>query len=237
MSLPELRKLAKVHALDASLREIRARLNQLDGGKRIQEQIDKIRTDHASTLEKTSRLTAEQRELEAQNQATESKIKKFEAELYSGKVVNPREIAAIEKEIALLKRQREAADERLLELMEEVPPAKEASKVVEDAIAAREAQLAEYRAKEGPAREKLEAEYKKRLDMRPTLLSQIDKSLADKYELICKANHGIGLSIVEAGRCGCGVQIPARTMAAAQEGKVVVCQGCHRIIYALEGLV
>ncbi|MBW7928588.1 MAG: hypothetical protein H3C58_11000 [Fimbriimonadaceae bacterium] len=237
MSLPELRKLAKVHALDASLREIRARLSQLDGGKRLQEQIEKIRTDHAATLEKTSRLTGEQRELESQNQATEAKIKKFEAELYSGKVVNPREIAAIEKEIAALKRQREAADERLLELMEEVPPAKAASKVVEDAIAAREAQLAEYRAKEGPAREKLEAEYKKRLEMRPTMLTQIDSSLVQKYETICKANHGIGLSIVEAGRCGCGVQIPARTMAAAQEGKVVVCQGCHRIIYAPEGVV
>ncbi|MBZ0212529.1 MAG: hypothetical protein K8H99_01905, partial [Nitrospirae bacterium] len=135
MSLPELRKLAKVHALDASLREIRTRLSQLDGGKRLQEQIEKIRTDHAATLEKTSRLTGEQRELESQNQATEAKIKKFEAELDSGKVVNPREIAAIEKEIAALKRQRETADERLLELMEEVPPAKAASKVVEDAIA------------------------------------------------------------------------------------------------------
>ncbi|MCW5942290.1 MAG: hypothetical protein KIS66_08655 [Fimbriimonadaceae bacterium] len=238
MSLAELRKLTKLHLLDQSIREIRARAAALDGGKRILAQIDKIKQDNAEILADAHRLSAEQKDLELQSEGIDAKLKKFEGELYGGKIVNSREIQNVEKEIEALKRQRGHFDERLLELMELVPAAREQAKHVEEALAQKDVQLAEYRVKAAEARTQLEAEFKKRMEMRPKLVAEIDPSLYAKYDHIRQKHGGVGLAIVDGRACGaCGTQVPTRVIVAAQEGKVVLCEACHRLLVATEGVV
>lgn len=238
MSLAELRKLTKLHHLDQAIREIRTRAAALDGGKRIRAQIEKIRQENAEVLGEAHRLSAEQKDLELQSQGNDAKLKKFEADLYGGRIVNSREIQNVEKEIEALKRHRGHLDERLLELMDLVPAAKERAKHVEEAIAQKEAQLAEYKVKAAEARVRLEAEFKKRMEMRPRVVAEIEPALCAKYDAIRQKHGGIGLALVDGRACGaCGTQVPTRVIVAAQEGKVVVCEACHRILVSMEGVV
>src|SRR5688500_809412 len=114
MAEGDLRKLWKLHLIDTAILEIRARAAALDPGKRIQAQIDALAKELEASPAKT--LGAELSDLELQQKGIASKIAKIEKDLYGGKIVNPREVENLQKEIEALRRQRAGLDERILEL-------------------------------------------------------------------------------------------------------------------------
>lgn len=240
MSLGALRKLAKLHTLDSSIREIRARAAALDGGKRIQAKIEAIRKENHEVLEHAAALKREQTDLELQVQTLEDKRAKLEKELYGGRIVNPREVVAMEQEIENLRNRRSKAEDRLIEIMEELPPAQAAAQRILDEIAAWERKLVDYRQKAKEAMATYEAEFKKRTALRPRLAAEVDGPLLARYEAIRKKHGGIGLAEIAPGTdtCGaCGMKLATRLLENARAGKVVTCEACHRILYAPEGVI
>ena len=127
MASSDLRRLWKLHRIDAAILEIRNRAAALNVGKKASAEIESLSQQLAASDYK--RLHAEQQDLELQQKSVEDKIAKYDGQLYGGKVVNPREVENIEKEIVILKRQKEELESRLLEIWDLLPPAK--SKAVE----------------------------------------------------------------------------------------------------------
>src|SRR5579862_1664583 len=103
MALSELRRLHKLHLIDMALLEIRKRAAALDPGRKTAAEIKALETELNASPSRM--LQAELLDLELKQKSFQEKINKFEKELYGGKIVNPREVEAVQKEIGILKRQ------------------------------------------------------------------------------------------------------------------------------------
>src|SRR5579862_3855446 len=118
MPSSDLRHLHKLFLIDMALVDIRKRAATLDPGRKTAAEIQALEKDLNEGPARM--LQAELIDLELKQKSFQEKANKFEKDLYGGKVVNPREVEAIQKEIAILKRQRGEFDERILTILDEL---------------------------------------------------------------------------------------------------------------------
>ena len=136
MSYTDFRALHNLHLLDVAIVEIRRRAAALDPGKAIQAEINKLQAQYDEVGGQYKALHGEQADLELHQKAIDNKVAQIEKELYGGKVVNSREVENLNKDIAAHKKRRSDLDERLFELLELVPPAKEAADAIVNSLEA-----------------------------------------------------------------------------------------------------
>lgn len=234
-----LRALHHLHQIDAAIASLRDQAAALDPGRAIQARLAKLNQSHAAAAADHSKLKAELTDLEVQQKGIEEKLKKIDREVYGGKVVNPREVENLQKEIDILKRQRGAHDERILELWELVPPAAAKAEEAAKQIDAAKTELAEFQKEVLQKRSKLEQEFRARSAERPEAAKKVEPALLTRYESIRQKHGGLGMTTIDKrGACMlCGTLLPRKTVEAALEDRVVTCETCHRILYASEGLI
>ena len=239
MPIDDLRKLWKLHLVDLALHEIRKRAAGLDPGRKIQAELAALTQDFEQKSSAAKVLTTEQTDAELHQKSIDDKLKRIDKDMYGGKVVNPREVEALEREIAILKKQRGDIDVRLLELWEEIPPTKKLAEEAAARVAEKKKELDEYQKNVIKFKHQLESEFKERSEKRPGLAKEVPASLLARYEAIKQRQGGIGMAeVTKKGACGgCGTQLPTKVVENAKEGNVVTCEACHRIIYASEGLI
>jgi uncharacterized protein len=237
MASPDLRRLWKLHLIDAAIQDIRNRAAHMDVGQKLTAEIEELNKKLEANGYK--KLHAEQQDLELQQKSIDDKLAKFDKELYGGKVVNPREVENFEKEIAMLKKQRGALDERILEIWEATPPLKEEADKIEAEIAKKKLEVAATRQKAVSLKAQLETDFKTKTADRAAAAKDQNPSLLAKYDTIRNKHNGVGMAeVVKKRQCGaCGTLLPERTLQAALDDKVVSCESCHRILYYTEGVV
>ena len=239
MASAELQRLWKLSQIDTGLVEVRHKAANLDIGKKIAAEIEELKKQDAEVGGRARKLSADLTDLELAQKGIDDKLKKIDKQLYGGSVVNSREVENLEKEILALKRQRDGNDEKILELWEIVPPAKEAADKIEKKIAEKTKQLAERKKAALVEKAALETEFARLTKLRPDALRGIGPGLLNKYDGIRQRMGGIGM--VEATRkkacTGCGTLLPERMVQALREDKVITCESCHRILYYTEGVV
>lgn len=238
MASAELRRLHQLYQVDQALHDIRKRAAALDPGRKTAAEIQALekQADEAPAR----KLQVEQTDLELKQKSIDDKIKKYEKDLYGGKVVNPREVETIQKEIAMLKRQRGDLDGRILEIWEELPKSKDELDRIEKAISERKQALSREHKAVLQEKAALQAEFEQQSKKRPLLVKDISPALLSRYESIRQKHNGVGMSDVDVRRrtCGaCGTSLPTRTIEALKEDKVITCESCHRILYYSEGAV
>jgi|SRR5947209_8019749 len=235
----DLRKLWKLHLVDLGLHEIRKRAAALDPGRKIQGELAVLTADFDTKNAALKSLTSEQTDTELQQKSLDDKLKRIDKELYGGKVVNPREVATLQKEVATLKNHRGDLDVRLLELWEEIPPARVLAEESGKKVAAKKQELDEYQKTVFKLKAQLEAEFKERAAQRPIAAQEVPPALLARYEAIRKKYDGIGMArISKTGSCeACGTRLPTKVVEDVKDGRVVTCEACHRILYASEGLL
>lgn len=232
----DLRNLWKLHLVDSAIVDIRKRHAGLDPGREIMAAMDVLKKEFEEKNGLYKALHAEQTDLELQQKTLEAKSKKINAELYGGKIVNPREVENFQKELAIFKKQSGDIDLRILELWDLIPPAKADSDDLASKIALKERELAEFRAKSADNRTFLESEFKAKSALRPGLAAKVSKELLTKYDSIRQKHGGIGMAEVMANQsCGaCGTKLPDRSVLMAVEKKMISCEACHRMLYKAE---
>ena len=239
MPSADLRRLWKLHLIDVAIQEIRNRAAHLDVGQKILAEIEALNKELADKGGKAKALSGELQDLELGQKSIDDKIAKIQKDLYSGKIVNPREVENFEKEIEILRKQKSGSDERILELWEIVPPAKEQADKIEAAIAEKKKELAEKQKKALTVKTQLEADFKTRMAERPAAVNEVNPSLLARYESIRPKHDGVGMAeVVKRRQCGaCGTLLPERTLQMLLDDKLVTCESCHRILYFTEGVI
>ena len=239
MTSPSLQRLWRLHEIDLAIVEVRKRAAALDPGKTIQAQINALDAEYAEKGGRAKELSSEQTDLELKQKTIDEKIKKIDKELFGGKIVNPREVEAFEKEIEMFKRQRASMDERLLELFELVPPSNAAAAEVQKKIDAKKAELADYQKRVVKEQERLKVEFGRVNAQRPEAATGIEPGLLARYDAIRQKQGGVGMSkVTKIGTCEmCGMKLPIKSIEGAKEGRVVTCEACHRILYCTDGLL
>ena len=205
-----------------------ARLAELAGGLAAVDQAAAERRGSLATLQR------EQARLEDEIDMVTRKARSEEDRAASGKVTSPKELTAIQEEVAALKRRQSALEDDLLERMEQRETL--------------EAELVELDRR----RETLTAEQVEVTRARDAILVEIDRDLAAEqaaadavasriggelqalYDQIRKRQGGVGVAALAGDTCqGCRVSISAVELAALRKlppETVKRCENCRRIL-------
>lgn len=166
--------------------------------------------------------------------ALQSKSRQTEDSLYAGRILAPRELDNLRRDLEHLKRRIAEAEERLLALMQTVDDlqaevtkgAAELETFEAEWASAHEADLTLYR--------DLRARLQALQGQRETLRGQIEPRALALYDELRRAKGGMPLAPMSGGVCQvCRVTVPsakAQVVERAEEA-VVLCLGCGRMLY------
>lgn len=232
----ELKKIAKVQKVDTAINELKRKFATIDPGRGPMAAVEAARQALAETASAHSTLRQEAEDLELSTKGIEQKIESEQKRLYSGGVYNAKDADAIDREVANLKTRRAKNDERLLELWEEVPPAKQREDEVAEALKAAEARLAEYRSKYDTFRVEFESRMTDLVAKREAVVTGVSADLLKKYEQNRDKRHGLAVSLVVDGLCSaCSTPVPKKQLGDVVAGHVLeTCQNCARFLYVDE---
>ena len=226
--------LYKLHKIDAALHEMKLQAAALDQGQEAAAKLKTLMESSSEVREKSKTLSHEQKELELEQKALEDKVKKFDQQLFSGSISNAREVENVQKEIVMLKGLIDKHDERLLELMDELPPIKKEADAVEAEMAKLQLHIAERKKLAVQEHEALKARYQETAKLRPAAAARVPKPLLDLYEPL-KAKHGTGMALItNTSNCGtCGMAVAERSAEMVKMDRPVQCNACRRILFSL----
>lgn len=212
----------------------------MDVGQRQQAEIDKLSPAHNEAHQKLKETQQRITDLELAQKGDDQKRAKIGKELFGGKVINPREVANLEKEIEIIKRKQDVEADSLLELYDELPPLRKAF----DELAAKMNKLVAERDEKRKAavaeKAKIESTFKELSSRRPEATKGISAGLLARYDNIRQHHGGVGMVeiIKKTGNCGgCGTHLPERTVSLLKDDKIALCESCHRLLYFTEGVV
>lgn len=227
--------LYKLHLVDSALYDIKQHAAALDVGRAESAKIKELELDPEGVLTESRKLSAELKDLELQQGTLDDKVKKLDGDLYGGKVVNPREIAAIEKDKGLILQQRSKIDARILELWELLPPAREIAAELEGKITQLKDQIATKQVEAKKEHERLQADFKAKASERGPLAKRVPQLLLDHYEKL-RSKLDVGMAMVSNdNRCiACGMHVPPKAIVFINEDRVVQCENCRRILFKLQ---
>jgi predicted nucleic acid-binding Zn-ribbon protein len=176
--------------------------------------------------------STEQRRIEADLTDVEAKIKRDQTRMYSGQIVDPRELASLERELEHYGHRRSELEEHCLESMEQVED-------LQRQMADASRQVAELRDRWESSRPELTRQIEQLTDRlagihaeRERVAGSIDPRSLDQYGRL-RRSLGHAVSHISGGVCQwCRVAIPPKDVQHARGDVPATCSNCGRILYA-----
>ena len=221
--------------IDLQLDAFRAEVNQIEAALADHGEIEAARrklTAQAKTQEQTS---ATLRDAELALASITAAVEEKSKRLYSGSVVSPRELEALQADISQLMQQRSVREEHALQAMvvaEEAEAARDEQQAHLDSL---EATFAIKEREFGARLQELAVEIPVRERERAALLGQNDPVLVITYESLRSRVGGHVLVPVSQGRCTfCHIALPDTQLRRTQQNQeVVYCDSCGRMLYTV----
>ncbi|MFZ6030358.1 MAG: zinc ribbon domain-containing protein [Chloroflexota bacterium] len=226
--------LYRLQQIDTQLDQSRQRYEAI--AKTLQDDLA-IQQAHAQFQQAEAALHAAQktlRQVEDLVQAQNVKIELTEANLYGGKVRNPKELQDLQNESAALKRHREVLEDRQLEAMMSLEEAEAQFTGAQNALNETTARITEQHA--GLKGEQTERQRDiERLEIeRRAVLGSISPADLDHYERLRQQRRGFAVAKINNRACSaCGSTLNTSiTQSAASASQLAYCPTCGRILYA-----
>jgi hypothetical protein len=210
-TLPDLARLAEVEralaAVEASIAEVTGRRDEV--ARRQQRHEDEL-------------------------SSIETKIREVEKRLYSGTVSAPRELQAMEADVASLRRHGSDIEDHALETMQEREPLDAEISTFEQDRNGLEAEAEQLRQAIAAQTKEIDAELAVEVDARTAAAVSIPEGLLSQYERLRATEGGVGAARLVNGRCsGCHLTLPATELDRIRRERpdtVVLCDQCGRIL-------
>lgn len=231
MSLAHLYNLQQV---DIALGRTTAHRQGLDDGAATRAAAEVGTTRLAEIQDEVHAGQAKLKALDLEIRSIGGKRTQVEADMYSGRVRNPKELSAMHDEVAALGRAQSALEDDALALYEQaehLDAALSGARRDLDALRVDAERLAtEYREAAALADREIGALEARRLD----LASAVDEQLLRRYDRLRPAKGGVAVVVVRPdGTCdGCHVVVPERLISRLRDDRegVQTCDGCGRIL-------
>lgn len=228
-----------LQALDSEADGLRAERDGLPERTRLREGIAELERIAAAREEAGTRLAGvklQEAELEKEVAEAAARVASVDRNLYSGEVTSPKELEALQAELALCQGTRDALEERELVLMEQVEG-------IEGEIEAMVARTAELHA-EGEAlraailaaEERIDADLARLATERETVTPDVPEELLRNYEKMRGVARlaGVVMSHLSNDTCGaCRVNLPVKEVSRLRSGgpgSFGSCPSCQRLI-------
>jgi uncharacterized protein len=235
--IAEQRALLQLQAHDSAIDRLDHRRGSLPEDARLAELADALGVVEQLTAEREGTLATVQRDqsrLEHEIDMVTAKARSEEARAVSGKVTSPKELTAIQEEVAGLKRRQGTLEDELLELMER----RETLEAELTELATRRDALTADHVEVTKARDAALVEIDRELDSerkaRGEVAPGVGEQLRSLYDQVRSRQGGIGAAALVGNTCqGCRVTISPVELAAIRKlppEEVKRCENCRRIL-------
>ncbi|MBV9953257.1 MAG: hypothetical protein JO291_14985 [Acidimicrobiia bacterium] len=194
----------------------------------------KAEREHRATSDRRDELLVEQDRLEGEIAKAKERIAAVDGKLYGGATSNPRELQALQDEVASLGRRVSLLEDSEIEVMEQLEPLDKVSETQQAALD----ELATVIDRLGVELTAAEAELGVDLEsvekQRAEAAEAVPSNLLDEYEHIRSRSGGIGVAALIGGQCGgCHLKLPAMELDRIKKlppDGIVHCDECGRLL-------
>jgi uncharacterized protein len=228
--------LREVQDLDTRLAGLRRDIEELSDKHHLGElasELDGIREAQASTENALAELHHKQHKLDGELDLLVTKMKKEEEKLFSGTIMNPKELSSIQAEIMALRKKRDEMETEDLEEMEEIDG-------LTDEVEKSKSRTAGIEDKESVAKDEYEAELTELKAQvaslerqRDGLKDRLPADVVKNYEKLLANKGGVAVVSIVGGRScgGCRIEFSRSQIDKFQhEEGVFRCEYCRRIL-------
>jgi uncharacterized protein len=233
----EQRTLLELQGHDSAIDRLRHRRGSLPEDARLADlgqalaAVDQLTAERDGTLATVRR---EQARFEDEIEMVTRKARNEEARAVSGKVTSPKELTAIQEEVASLKRRQDVLEDELLERMEQRETLEgELSELAgrREGIVAEQAEVTKAR---DAALVEIDRELEAERAARDALAPDVGEELRALYDQLRSRHGGVGVAALVGDTCqGCRVSISPVELAAVRRQpaeQVRRCENCRRIL-------
>ncbi len=225
-------QLLRLQKIDSQLRAGKQRLGEVIQGMKEPQSLLDLRESAEIAQSTLSAAQTKQRDLEMQFLGLSTKHKDANDHLYSGKVKNSRELADLQQEVQMLQRRKELLEEDVLENLEIVDAATETLADANDALNAAESEWQTTYKELGSEKLTLATNLNTLIGKRKQRMTSVDKRLLKTYShLLKKKRNGVAVATLKISQCtGCQTTQPATIVKKVEQGEIVYCNSCGRIL-------
>jgi len=203
----------------------------------INPEADGLRAEIAEHAAGLSALEAQQRDFDLQVASLREKAAPVEENLYSGAITNGKELTNLQEELEQIARQRQAIEEQLLIVMEQLEAKRAGVRAGDSRLLETDAAWATDQGGMQAEDGRLEADLAALYERRESLSARIPHVPLALYERVRKRRRGIAVAKVERATCnGCRLSVPAVVLQRARSSTnptPVQCPSCERILYVI----
>jgi len=176
-------------------------------------------------------LEREQKKFEDEVASIESKIAADNDRMYNTGITSPKELSALQDELAGLARRQEVIEDQILELMEQVEPLSEEVMGKEGRLAEIEVERGRNEAAVTVAEAEIDAEFASLVSRRDACRSDVRDELLDRYDkLRSTSRDGVVIGRMADGRCSaCGLKLSSMFIDDAKHSdtpELLQCEEC-----------
>lgn len=229
----ELAILYQIQQLDIELARRKTALAGLDTGAELKGEIAAGEAELAESLRRHHDSEKQAREVELETRTLEEKRDRYDKQLTSGSVRNPRQLEDLQKEVAMLRREISKLDDQMLSLMETIEGERAEMQAREADLAEKRDRLTTVLAAYESEQARLNAEMAALQVERKGLTPQVDPNLLKRYEQIRVRGGNLGLVKVTGDVCpGCHLTLASELLKELRTGRVgLTCDNCGRLLY------
>ncbi|MDQ3646701.1 MAG: C4-type zinc ribbon domain-containing protein [Actinomycetota bacterium] len=233
---PTLARLLELQAQDTAIKRLEERRASLPEAARLREvdaHLAELGADLEIARKQHDEIAREQSRLEGEMGLGDQKIAREEQRLFSGAVSNPKELGALQAEVAMLKRQRAALEDELLEVMVHKDQAAETRDSLETEEKALGEEAEQLRRSVTQQTAEIDAELEAHGAEREAIAAAgFPEELLKLYEQLRSTKNGVGAARLESGTCqGCHTKVPSREAERMRaEHGLQRCDNCRRIL-------
>jgi predicted nucleic acid-binding Zn-ribbon protein len=169
---------------------------------------------------------------EGELEILEHKLQEHETRLYAGGM-SARETEYMRLEVQSLKAQREALEERVLQMLEEVDPARASVTELRTRLDAIEGEKADLEARIKAEWKQIDAELARKEEGKKEALAPVPADLIEMYDKLRHLKEGVAIARFEHGVCGgCHMALSPTEQEEAMSSEIPRCVHCRRILVA-----
>jgi len=225
----------QLQELDLSVDRLRNRREALEAGQEVRafrQQLEQAETRLGDVRLELDAVERESRRLEGDIDSLTRKAKAEEGRLYDGSVANPKELEAIQHEVASLRGRRSRLEDNLLELMEQ-------KETLDGRVSSAQSEVQELRdrltgilGESSTELEDIGRSLATRTSERELLVTEFDPELLELYEDLRRQKKGVGAAALVDGVCqGCHQKLSAMELDHLKRTEGVMrCEYCRRIL-------
>jgi uncharacterized protein len=232
--MSQIQLLYQLQQFDTEIREKKQRLGDVLRAQKETEALLAARA-RANTAEAEWQTWQTRRKtLNLELESVNDKARRSESRLYSGNVRNPKELSDLQHEIEALGRRRAALEDDILEAMIMLEEAEGEKTAADEALESITADWEKAQAQLKREQNELALRLHQLTGLRQQPLALLTAASLAEYDQIGRRKGGVAVVGLKQTMClGCRLTISATKAREAQEGKLVHCGSCGRILYPL----